>query len=137
MMFRLMRIQWAALRALEDAERALGLEGPIHANDILNISAVDPGELSIEQASKIYRERTVRDAVVMILIHVGSFWLHHSLLAKDAALKQRAKQYHRIAIGAATRLSVLEHAKELNHCELIQQMVQKSFEENRRMRELV
>lgn len=135
-MIRCLITHWLALRALEKAERSLQFGGAIAANEILNISQVDQGELSSHQASRIYRDRTVREAVIMQLIQVGSFWLHQSRHAVDLVMRARANGHYKIVVEAAVNLSVVEHTKETDHRELIVRLIQQDYQQQRTYRGL-
>lgn len=135
-MLRYLRTHRLALRSLRGAERSLHIGGASSANEILNINQLDPGELSSQQASRIYSDRTVRDAVIMQLIDVGSFWLCQSQHAATPDKRNRADSHYKVVLEAATSLSIAEHTNEVNHRELVGGLMRQQYQQERKYREM-
>lgn len=135
-MLRFLRTHWLALRSLRQAQHSLGFDDSTMASTILNIDHTDPNELGSRQISHIYRDRTVRDAVVMQFIQVGSFWLHQSLHSTSPDMKALANSYYKVLLEAAIHLSIAEHTKESNHRNIISNLIREHYQEERGFRQL-
>lgn len=65
------------------------------------------------------KKRTLRDGVVMHLIHVAAFWLGRSRSASSVAEREHAAANLRVITEAATALAKKEYWKEADHHGLV------------------
>jgi len=125
---RLLRGEWMAYRALIPAIEADGTVPPDQvistARRILFIKETHVNELSFrEMIGDIYHDRPVRDAVIMLLINVGSFWKCRAALCETPRDRREAAFNLAVATVAATALAQRQWTRETEHASIVRRYI--------------
>lgn len=118
-MFRATRALWMATKAVADALHSLGHRDTKLPHKVISIHEIDPDQPDFQQLVSIYRDRTLRDGVIMHLIDVGAFWMDRAQDASNANDRHEAHEFVHVVADAATGLAQKEWWKETNHRKLI------------------